>query len=223
MKNRSKILALTTAMVVIPALVSWSPSPATDSIILGNSLIANGSQSKNIVTGINSAGKAVGSLVIGESHLMSYYAEDSARNYSIVSGQWNTVDASNSLVVGLGNTVNSVTTANTTQSCAIGGANQINSEYACVLGYRNIVNSNWCTALGTWLKVETPTVCAVGNYNATTVAGDVFVVGTGVSEATRRNSIRATDDGSVILGSATSGKVVLAKAQGDISMGAYAN
>ncbi len=161
------------------------------------------------------------------------------RYSNMVVGGNNTADAHQSFVSGSLNTVNGPTVggAPAQHSAAIGLVNHINAAHGVSIGQYNTVSGDWGVALGscntinaaysaslgTWLKVDSAAVCAVGNYNATTVVGDVFVVGTGVSEATRRNSIRATDDGSVILGSATSGKVVLAKAQGDISMGAYAN
>jgi len=52
---------------------------------------------------------------------------------------------------------------------------------------------------------------------------DVLVVGTGTGSSTadRQTALQVKNDATVVLGNSSSGTVLLARAQGDISMGNY--
>lgn len=143
----------------------------------------------------------------------------------LVAGGYNSVDAHESLVAGYTNTVNGGVVGGTpaTRSAAIGELNNINAAHGYAFGYQNVVSGNRAAAIGSGAKASVDNSTALGKYNAEMVAGDVLVVGNGVDNNNRSTALKVTSDGSVVLGSAASGKVVLAKAQGDISMGDYSN
>jgi hypothetical protein len=224
MKTTNKAFYVLSSVILLLGLVAWTPPTAFDDVIVGNTSVTSpNTYGPNVTIGSGSSGKAASSLVIGPSHIVSADSADVARSGSIIAGASNTVDATQSLVSGWANTLNSVSTTETRNSCAIGSSNSISSPHACVIGYENDVAGDWSCAFGTWLNVSQNSVVAVGKYNEPTVAGDVFVVGAGSSDTSRDTAFKVTTDRSVILGSDTNGKVVLARSQGDISMGAYTN
>jgi hypothetical protein len=220
MKKRTTILF--TVFALIFGLVAWSPTPSTDDIVVGSTSMTS-PNGQIVVVGTGSSGKAANALVVGKNHVISDASAMSSRTGSVISGASNTVDATQSLVCGSDNSVVSAGSSEVRNSCAVGAGNQILSPRAYVIGYYNMVSGDLSSALGSWLEVDEPSVVAVGQYNADTVPGDVFVVGGGSSDNSRRTALKATSDGSVVLGCATSGKVVLARAQGDIAMGNYSN
>ena len=224
MKTTKKAIYTASSLVLLLGLIAWTTPTAHDDVIVGTTSVTSpNTYGPNVTIGTGSSGKAASSLVIGPNHTVSAETADVARSGSIIAGSYNTVDATQSLVSGWGNTLNSVTTTETRNSCAVGSSNIITSPHACIIGYENVVSGDWSCAFGTWLNVSQSSVVAVGKYNEPTVTGDVFVVGAGGSDTTRDTAFKVTTDRSVILGSDTNGKVVLARAQGDISMGAYAN
>lgn len=230
MKRTKKTTFFLIVAASLLGLVSWSPTPAGDDIVVGSTSMTSPS-GPIVVVGSGSSGIAKYTLALGVNHLFS-----NDRANTIVGGSANTVDASTSLVAGFSNTLSSATSTEVRNSCAIGGSNNISSphgyaigyqnqipgDYGAALGYGNTVGGNYSSTLGTGLNVQQNTAVAVGRYNETMTSGDVFAVGTG-SSSVPKTALRATSDGSVILGSTSSGVVTLAKAQGDISMGGYSN
>ena len=210
MKSRkSKLILLS---LVVLGVVAWSP-PNSEDLIVG------------VSPSVTSPGGYV--AVVGDSNVVS------ARN-TLVAGLSNSVPAgapttSSSFVAGYNNTVaGAPPSAGATSAAAIGVGNQIMAEFgwaigyanevsgrtSMALGYDNQVSAQKANALGRGLKVTQNFSTAVGTYNAVPmVSGDVFVVGSGSSDTIRNTALRVTSDGGVILG----------RAQGDISMGAYAN
>lgn len=220
---KKKTLLALPVLVLLFGLVAWSPTPSTDDVVVGSTTITSPS-GQIVVVGTESSGKAKSGLVVGVGHFVSTDPDDGTRSGTIVTGDENTVDATSTLVSGWSNTVNSVTTTETRNSCVIGGNNQVLAVHGYALGYLNTISADYGHAYGHGLEVaNAPKSIALGRYNALMAADDVLVVGTGDSVTERNTSLRATSEGSLILGSATSGTVVLAKSQGDISMGDYAN
>lgn len=252
MKINKKHAGLCGLVALLFGVIAWSP-PGTENIIVGasNTLVSPDAQSQVIGTGNvaradnslivgnsnkvcegESVDKLAKSLVVGENNTLT-----GNRGNLFVSGSSNNVNGNSSLIAGTNNFIGDVYGGSAAiNSCLIGGNNfvatthgfavgyngTINGDYGVTLGHSNTISNTYGHALGVGLQVSQSYAVAIGKYNATMSSGDVFVVGTGTS-STRNTALKATSDGSVILGSATSGKVVLAKAQGDISMGAYSN
>jgi hypothetical protein len=163
------------------------------------------------------------SLVVGTGNKVSKGA-GGGRGRNIIGGDLNTIDGTNCLVSGYANTLNPGGPGTVCyHSAAIGNSNHINSDRGWAIGSINEVTGLRGVAFGTGSEAKNTESMALGRYNEEMAANDVVVIGTGTSDTVRNTALRATADGSVILGSATSGTVVLAKAQGDISMGAYSN
>jgi hypothetical protein len=246
MKTKKVAILILPVSCAILALVAWSP-PNEENLLVGpvTGTTANSIASPNGQAAvIGSANKMRGtySLTIGSGN-ENYTPTDSVhenrqsnslvvgynnmaagdRSNCIISGSTNKVDANATLVSGYNNDVQSVASIETRNSGIIGGNNIVTSPHAYAMGYTNTVSGDYGHAYGTGLKATQSCSVAVGKYNASMVSGDVFAVGTGTSDTSRTTALRATSDGSVILGSAASGKVILAKAQGDISMGQYSN
>ena len=176
----------------------------------GSNTIANGSTT--------SAHFLSGSGVFGSNNTIPQ-----SRNNLLVAGTSHTVNATHSFVSGNSNTLNGVPVGDASYcSAAIGQSNNVASTTGWAVGYQNNSSGTRSLSLGSGSNASQTDSTAIGRYNATMTSGDVFVVGTGTSSVPN-TSLKATSDGSVVLGSATSGKVVLAKAQGDISMGQYTN
>lgn len=215
-----------------------SPSGQSGLVGLSNSIrgtssfvVGDNNTNYNSDGTVNTANKISRSLIAGDGNVQS-----GDRQNCILAGTANSLNANNTLVSGYNNDIASVTSTEVRNSCAIGGNNIITSPHAYAVGYNgtisgdygvaignsNTVSSTYSQALGVGLSVNQSNSTAVGRYNAAMSSGDVFVVGTGNS-TTKNTALTAKSDGSLVLGSANSGSVVLAKAQGDISMGEYEN
>lgn len=132
----------------------------------------------------------------------------------LVTGGYNSVDAHESIVAGYTNTVNggAVGTA-ASRSAAFGELNNINAAHGYAIGYQNIVSGDRGVAIGSGANASNANSTALGKYNATMSPGDLLVVGNGIDNNNRSTALTVTTDGSVVLG----------RAQGDISMGAFGN
>jgi trimeric autotransporter adhesin len=247
--NRIVFLSLPCAALIL-CLLAWN-TPNYEDIDLGTSNTIPNQAGQTAVIGAGNTSNSQASLVVGNYNEVTK-GETVWNKYSLVvgsgnklkgdrsrllvTGNANTVNANNSFVAGTNNTMEAVAPDVPTNSCAIGSGNQVATPHGYAMGYNNIVTSDHTTAIGygnevsntyglafgVELDVNQSNAVAVGRYNTTMTSGDVFVVGTGNS-TTRNTALKATSDSSVVLGSATSGKVVLARAQGDISMGQYTN
>jgi hypothetical protein len=137
-------------------------------------------------------------------------------------GQYNSVTAATattscSLVAGFNNVVGSAMAA-----AAIGEANEITaSDGGYAIGYFNKAMANRAVAIGTGTKANTANGTALGKWNNGMVSDDVLVVGTGTGDSNRVNSMKIKTDGTIVLGNSSTGKILLARPQGDISMGNY--
>ena len=98
-------------------------------------------------------------------------------------------------------------------SAAIGDSNKVLSSQGWTMGYWNEVSGTRGLAMGSGTRAAITDSTALGRYNADMVANDVLAIGSGSDSNNRFTALRVTDDGGVILG----------RAQGDISMGAYGN
>lgn len=236
MKSPKTKLALLIA--ISAGIVAWSP-PAGEDFIVGTGNTVTSPVEITGVIGKNNNVTARSSLVVGDTNTVtpgeSPYTTTSivagagnvlaGANYrNLVSGDTNSVRASNSLVAGTTNTVRGTTTTTATAHSAaiginnlvaaqtgwaMGASNVVSGLYGSAIGCSNNVSSAYGCALGGGLQVN-QNGTAVGSWNAPMQAGDVFVVGIGNS-TTPATGLTVKYDGSVILG----------RAQGDISMGAY--
>ncbi len=237
MKSRNvKLIAL---LVVVGGVVAWSP-PTGEDITVGSGNTVSSPAGVLGVIGSDNNVKAKNSFVVGESNVVTpadnpyAWASIVAGTGNIlsggvyrtfVSGDSNTVQASNSLLAGAMNTLKGPGgSGNATGSLVVGGGNnvqtahgwaagynnQITGDYSVSLGNSNTVSGSYGYALGAGLTVNQSNAVALGQYNGNMAPGDVLAVGSGTS-TTANTALRVTSDGGVILG----------RAQGDISMGAY--
>jgi trimeric autotransporter adhesin len=189
-------------------------------VVTGRSLMVVGDSNKVGEGAETTADELKWSLVVGTGNTVKKGTAGRGRN--IVAGDSNTVDGTNCLVAGFNNTLAAPTVGTICyQSSAIGNANQVNTKLGWAIGQQNEVTGLRGVAIGMGSNANNTDSMALGRWNLPMEPNDVVVIGTGTSETVNNTALRATADGSVILGSATSGIVVLAKAQGDISMGIY--
>ncbi len=155
------------------------------------------------------------SMIVGYGNTVTPAAQDTAfsYNYSGMFGFGNTANlADSSLVVGYANTMGvSTNSLRTSNSATIGSSNGVFSDTGWAVGHWNIVSATRGVAIGSGTRVVTAESTALGRYNAPTGANDILVVGTGTDDNNRSTALTITSNGGVILG----------RAQGDISMGAY--
>lgn len=179
-------------------------------LVVGDSNSSNGGGANTIVGGYHNAVIASNSLVVGEGNNVSGGTIGGPAYDSAAIGANNLLNATYCWAMGINNAVQG------NVGVAIGSGNQIGiSDQPIVvesvaIGSSNIVSSNYSYAFGGGLRVTQPGSLALGCWNAPMVAGDVMVVGCGNS-TTPTTALRVTSNGGVILG----------RAQGDISMGAY--
>ena len=172
---------------------------AYSSVIVGNSnVVANGA-----TTGTASLAY---SGIFGTSNVIPLNCDS-----LLVSGTANSVNGSYSFASGSTNTVEGATGGPAYNSAAIGEFNHVAASRGYAIGYQNNVTGDRGVAIGKGVNATNESSTALGRYNATMASGDVLVVGTGSSDTNRSTALRVTSDGGVILG----------RAQGDISMGAY--
>ena len=204
MKTRNKrliaggLLAIPTAAVALAlsgdSLNIYDPAGSANGAGDGSGAIGNSNTS------------SIGSLAVG-------WANDTNEG-STSTGFGNIVD-SYSLAVGVFNVINTSPDLNPRNSAAIGKSNGLAAEGSLVVGNSNsltgtaggyVTNS---ALIGTGLDSSASGATVVGVYN--TDQPDVrFVVGNGDANTTS-NALEVYDDG----------RVVVPKAQGDVSMGAY--
>lgn len=203
-------------------------------LVIGASNIVSTAGTFSAVVGTSNDAWVSNSLVVGNLNSVSSAAPDwnNSTRYSVISGyqnfintdcesllvggKLNTVKAYSSLVSGNGNTIGgpAATPGSLTyHSAAIGQNNLIAATYGWTMGYSNIVSGSRAVALGSGLTASNTQSAALGRFNADMQSNDVLVIGTGTDANTKNTALRVTSDGGVILG----------RAQGDISMGIYAN
>lgn len=187
--------------------VTGGQSPYTEnSIVAGTGNVLNGSNTRNLVSGQSNSVRASNSLVAGTTNTVRGTTTTTATAHSVAIGINNLVAAQTGWAVGSSNIVSG------NRGVAIGSANQALALESAAFGSYSFIESQseYSYALGSGLRVNQPSALALGTWNAPMVAGDVMVVGCG-NPTTPTTAIRVTSDGGVILG----------RAQGDISMGAY--
>lgn len=231
MKSRkSKILLL---LLMLSGIVAWN-TPSSEDIIMGTSNTATSTTGQLGIIGNGNEIKGRSVLVIGDTNHISESAASGnevkwslivgahnivhegtgGRQRNIVAGDSNVVGGSNCLVSGYGNNVVSPTAGNPTyQSAAIGSSNAVIADRGWVIGQQSEVTGYRGVAIGTGAEAKNTDSMALGRYNEEMETNDVVVIGSGTSDTVRQTALRVTNDGGVILG----------RAQGDISMGAYAN
>lgn len=208
--------------------------------------VAGGASRWNVLVGYNNVGNSQGSVIAGIHNVYAksgttadadsmrfsglfgnYNVVDNGSASNVISGYGNTVRAGSSAVAGSLNTIEgSSIGTNCSYSAAFGLSNHVMAESGWAVGWGNTVSGSKgaaigtsatasnesSTAIGTGVVASVASSTALGRYNDTMQSNDVVAIGTG-SATTPFTALRLTDDGSVILG----------RAQGDISMGAYGN
>lgn len=200
---------------IVLGVIAWAPSN-NDDIVMGSNIVTSPNGYVGVI-GINNPVNANHSLVIGTSNTLRGSSVGASADSSTAIGLYNLVTSTHGWAMGAANEVTGL------RGVGIGSNNQAKALESVALGSSNIIDSTaqYSYALGGGLRVNQGGAIALGSWNAPMVAGDKLVIGYG-EMATPATSFRATSDGSIVLGSPTgNGKVVLAKAQGDISMGAY--
>lgn len=186
-------------------LTGWSPD--SGSMIIGNGNTAGGYTLLVGAANVN-GGYGYGQAAIGENNTTA--------SCSLVVGLTNYTEQSGSFAVGTGNTLWNVGY----NSFALGKDNSVEGKASGALGFDNEVlgaSTNPAIAIGEGLSVDGQThgetKVVVGRYNdsSSSVAGEVFVVGIGADDNNRSNALEVYANGDVII----------SKAQGDISMGAF--
>lgn len=134
---------------------------------------------------------------------------------NVVGGYSNSVNSNSSIVGGSINTIEGATAGGTpgNWSAAFGLSNHVMAYEGWCMGRSNTVSAQGGIAVGQGTVADKPAGTALGKWNVGMADGDVLVVGAGTADTARSTALRITSDGSVILG----------RAQGDISMGAYSN
>lgn len=186
------------------------------SVIIGRDNLFNNGREAGLTVGINNTTNATSSLVTGSANTMEGSAVGAQAWHSAAIGEANHLMTDLGWAVGSGNEITG------SKGVTIGSNNIASGLQSAAFGSYNFVTASYSYALGAGLRVHQSSAVALGRWNAPMVAGDVLAVGIGDS-TTPATGFRVTSDGSIYLGGATSGKVVLARPQGDISMGAYAN
>ncbi|WP_309387625.1 hypothetical protein [Cerasicoccus frondis] len=187
---------------------------------------------QSIYSGYNVVTDGVSSINLG-----AFSTIEAGTGYNISLGIFNTIGSAFCLAIGDSNTVDAE------GSVGIGAGNQIStsSRYAFAAGAYNVVDGLYAAAFGIHATASARAGVAFGQYNEAVTKngnlpdvtywqgggadpGPVFEVGVGTSSSDLKNGLTVFQDGSVVLGTddATS-QVLLARAQGDISMGAFGN
>ncbi len=210
---------------VIDILTSNNPSIVNEYRDDEAALIIGAGNDLNL--GSLSAERARGLVVGVDNDLMTDW------RLSTVLGQRNKLRAGWSLVVGSDNTVAGRRSSddnlidNAYDSAVFGTSNQVYASRSHAMGYDNLITKSFGIAIGFGLTTSEHWGTALGRYNEDMDADDVLVVGTGSSHTDRSTALVVKGNGEVSIGVVgalritESGQVVLANAQGDISMGAY--
>lgn len=251
MKNKSRILYLAPVLVVLFALVAWSP-PNSENLIVGptsgtgdNKLSAPGGQSG--LVGASNEIRGTNTFVVGESNI-NYNSDHTAntankisrslvvglgnmpsgdRANCILAGSANAMNANNTLVSGANNDLASVTSTEVRNSCAIGANNIVTSPHAYAVGYNNTVSGDYGVTVG-------HSNLASASYSQSLGYGLKSTQLWSVAVGKYNNNMSSGDI--FVVGTGTSdtarftairvtndGGVILGRSQGDISMGAYSN
>ncbi len=209
-----------------------SSTPGTGyAAVIGNSNLVSGNASV-VVGSLNEAadGAPTVSECVRYSAIFGYHnivPQNGAQ--LLIGGKENTVNGNSSFVAGSGNTIDGSTVGavsyysgvigdsnqivSSTGGWAVGSNNTVSAVRGVAVGYQNEALNTRSIALGTGTQAGNVDSSALGRYNTPMNSDDVLVVGTGTSGTVRSTGLRVTSDGGVILG----------RAQGDISMGDYAN
>lgn len=209
MKISKKYLIAFPASALLLGLVAWSP-PSSEDVIVGSTTMTSPT-GQIAVVGTASSGKAKSALIVGVNHTVSAGSGQLERVGSIVAGNANNVDASATLVSGNNNQAVSGVAQEVRNSGIIGANNNIANAHGYIMGYNNTVSGDYGTAIGYGLNVPTWAAVAVGKFNATMPASEIFTIGAGANDTERYSALSVDGDGVVTLG----------RAQGDISMGIY--
>lgn len=120
---------------------------------------------------------------------------------SLLAGYANNVTARNSLVIGMANTIyNTNPSTHSNYSAAIGNANLINAQAGWAIGNGNTLDKNGginMVAIGTGLLNTNDRAIALGRWNASMGANDMFVIGSGTSANNRNTALSVSNSGEV--------------------------
>lgn len=197
-------LVLTSATL---CLVAWSPPTGEDiNANRGNLILRDSNQAAN------NFGSSHSTIVAGFDNTMGNNYQGSWRTVNV--GQGNTTLGSNNIAIGQSNVVRGPGANDPAfQSAAIGTSNIVNATYGWTMGFANTASANRGVAIGSGATANVLAGVAIGQFNANMASTDVLAIGSGTGDTSRFTAFKVTSSGGVILG----------KAQGDISMGAYSN
>jgi hypothetical protein len=205
--RRHPIIAIVTLSFISFSLVAWSP-PNSEDIITNRSNI----NLRDTNSTANTFGTGNSNIVGGIDITMGNANQGSWRSLSM--GQSSTTLGLNNLSIGSNNLVRG-STANTPayNSAAFGLDNLVTATYGWAVGSNNESSGTRSVSIGTGSRANVTSGTALGKFNSSMASTDVVAIGSGSDSNNRFTALRVTSDGGVILG----------RAQGDISMGAYAN
>lgn len=208
---KSRKTKLVVLFLVVAGVVAWSP-PSADDINMGSNNTLDSPSGYLAVIGNSNKIKGNSTLVVGTNNGSSLLGITYA-NTTLISGDSNTVFGAtsstpswHSAAIGWGNQIMA------SPAWTIGQTNEVAGQYGIALGTLNNVSAQYGTALGRGLDVAKDNAVALGRWNTAISPEDVVVFGCGTGNA-RATALRITNNGGVIL----------ERAQGDISMGAYSN
>lgn len=199
--------------------------------ISGSNNVAGSLPGSAAIIGETNSGNAYASIIVGSANkyaktgttsvtsarYMGLFGSQNeianSNTHLLVSGYGNAVNATGALVSGTVNSVEGVSGSASLHSMAVGCFNSIVAAKGWAIGDGNTVSATHGVAIGTDTLANQPNGTALGKFNSAMNTNDVLVVGTGADDVNRATAFTVTSDGGVILG----------RAQGDISMGDYAN
>ena len=227
MKRKIWISTVAGAILVLGTAANMSDnpsqSPSDDSVVINDWLIVGEPESTGFTPGD-------GSLTVGRR--------------SRASGPNSTAIGSSTEASGFTSTaMGAYTRALGEYSTAMGGLTEASGRSSTAMGYLATASGYYSTAMGLWTRAYGVNTTVVGKYNESILAssndpdfldnadGHLFVVGNGTRND-RSNAMVVYHDGAVDVGKndaddtvplqvTSDGSVVLARAQGDISMGAF--
>ncbi len=230
MKRKIWISTLAGSILVFATAANMSnnpsQSPSDDSVVINDWLIVGEPHPT--------------AFTPGEGALMAGGGNKAEGQSSVALGSYNTASNHGSVAIGFGNTSSSFS------SLAIGEYAISSGTLSFAMGYHSAASGMLSFAMGSHLNAYGYSTTVVGRYNESTFAdasdsswapnedGHLFVVGNGTLWNDRSNAMVVYHDGAVDVGKndtddtvplqvTADGSVILAKEQGDISMGAFGN
>ena len=228
MKRKIWISTVAGAILVLGTAANLSTNPSQsssdDSVVINDWLIVGEPESTPFTPG-------KGSLTVGR-------YSTATGSFSAAMGYFSYSTGFSSVAMGID------VEANGLFSVAMGDSTYASGASSVAMGRSNDAHGNSSVAMGLDLKAYGRSTIVVGEYNESYLAdssdnpisdnedGHLFVVGNGSSFSSRSNAMVVYHDGAVDVGKngaddtvplqvTSDGSVVLARAQGDISMGAF--